>query len=106
MRIPFLYGFLGSMLIAVAIALLLPQLGASGGVLHLELLTHIGVALVFLLSGAGLSTEKLKAGAANWRLHLFVQLFTFPMFPLLRSEKRRVGKDCVRTFRSRWSRIH
>src|SRR3546814_7310171 len=71
------------MLIAVAIALLLPQLGASGGVLHLELLTHIGVALVFLLSGAGLSTEKLKAGAANWRLHLFVQLFTFTMFPLL-----------------------
>ncbi|HEY9545348.1 MAG TPA: bile acid:sodium symporter family protein [Solimonas sp.] len=83
MRIPFLDGFLGSMLIAVAIALLLPQLGASGGVLHLELLTHIGVALVFLLSGAGLSTEKLKAGAANWRLHLFVQLFTFTMFPLL-----------------------
>src|SRR3546814_19909674 len=83
MRIPFLDGFLGSMLIAVAIALLLPQLGASGGVLHLELLKHIGVALVFLLSGAGLSTEKLKAGAANWRLHLFVQLLTFTMFPLL-----------------------
>lgn len=83
MRIPFLDGFLGSMLIAVAIALLMPQLGASGGALHLDLLTHVGVALVFLLSGAGLSTERLKAGAANWRLHLFVQLFTFAMFPLL-----------------------
>lgn len=83
MKIPFLDGFLGAMLVAVAIALLMPQLGASGGVLHLDMLTHIGVALVFLLSGAGLSTEKLKAGAANWRLHLFVQLFTFAMFPLL-----------------------
>src|SRR3546814_16079454 len=98
-----------------------------------------------LLSGAGLSTEKLKAGAANWRLHLFVQLFTFTMFPLLgllvsvsvgrwlpqelmlgffylcvlpstvsssiamtamRSEERRVGKECVSTCRSRWSPDH
>src|SRR3546814_8176269 len=25
---------------------------------------------------------------------------------LLRSEDRRVGKECVRTFRSRWSRYH
>ncbi|NGY05547.1 bile acid:sodium symporter family protein [Solimonas terrae] len=83
MRIPFLDGFLASMLIAIAIALLMPQLGASGGVLHLDTLTHIGVALVFLLSGAGLSTERLKAGAANWRLHLFVQLSTFAVFPLV-----------------------
>lgn len=83
MRIPFLDGFLASMLGAIAIALLAPQLGVSGGVLHLERLTMVGVAIVFLLSGAGLSPAKLKAGAANWRLHLFVQLFTFAVFPLL-----------------------
>ncbi|HET8882271.1 MAG TPA: bile acid:sodium symporter family protein, partial [Solimonas sp.] len=83
MRIPFLDGFLAAMLLAIGVALLAPQLGASGGALHLDWLTHVGVALVFLLSGAGLSTEKLKAGAANWRLHLFVQLSTFAVFPLL-----------------------
>src|SRR3546814_21063780 len=26
--------------------------------------------------------------------------------PLSRSEERRVGKECVRTCRSRWSRVH
>lgn len=83
MRIPFLDGFLASMLIAIVIALLAPQLGASGGLLHLDTVTMIGVSLVFFLSGAGLSTDKLKAGAANWRLHLFVQLFTFAVFPIV-----------------------
>ena len=83
MRIPFLDGFLASMLTAVVVALFVPQLGASGGLLHLEKVTMVGIALVFLLSGAGLSTDRLKAGAANWRLHLFVQLFTFAVFPLV-----------------------
>lgn len=83
MRIPSLDGFLASMLGAIVLALLAPRLGASGGLLHLDRVTAIGVALVFLLSGAGLSTERLKAGAANWRLHLFVQLFTFGLFPLV-----------------------
>jgi len=83
MRIPFLDGFLLSMLTAVAIALAVPSIGTSGGVLHLDTVTAYGVALVFLLSGAGLSVDKLKLGAANWRLHLFVQLFTFGVFPLI-----------------------
>jgi sodium/bile acid cotransporter 7 len=83
MRIPFLDGFLTSMLAAIGVALLWPRLGASGGVLHLDALTQVGVALVFLLSGAGLPVDKLKLGAANWRLHLFVQLFTFALFPVV-----------------------
>ncbi|NKF20730.1 bile acid:sodium symporter family protein [Solimonas marina] len=83
MRIPFLDGFLASMLGAICIAALFPQLGVSGGALHLDHVTQVGVALVFLLSGAGLSVDRLKAGAANWRLHLFVQSFTFIVFPLI-----------------------
>src|SRR3546814_13536941 len=31
---------------------------------------------------------------------------TVPLFPKLRSEERRVGHECVRTFRSRWSPYH
>src|SRR3546814_12443493 len=30
----------------------------------------------------------------------------FQIAPLLRSEERRVGKECVRTCRSRWSPYH
>lgn len=82
-RIPFLDGFLAAMLLATVTALVYPPLGASGGWLHLEHVTNFGVAIVFLLSGAGLSRANLKAGAANWRLHLFVQSFTFIVFPLL-----------------------
>lgn len=82
-RIPFLDGFLAAMLLAIVLALLLPSLGATGGALHLEQVTNIGVSLVFLFSGAGLSRANLKAGASNWRLHLFVQSFTFIVFPLI-----------------------
>lgn len=76
-------GFVLSMLLAVAIASLFPALGASGGLLHLEIVTALGVSLVFFFAGAGLSFDNLKAGATNWRLHLLVQLSTFVLFPLI-----------------------
>lgn len=76
-------GFVLSMLLAVAIASLFPALGASGGVLHLDLITTLGVSLVFFFAGAGLSFANLAAGATNWRLHLLVQLSTFGLFPLI-----------------------
>jgi len=82
MRIP-VDGFLLSMIIAIIVALIVPQLGVSGGFLHLDWVTTVGVGLIFLFSGASLHFDKLKAGAANWRLHLFVQLFTFAVFPII-----------------------
>jgi len=71
------------MLCVVVLAALFPALGASGGVLRLDTVTVAGVALVFLLSGANLSPESLRAGFGHWRLHLLVQSSTFVMFPLL-----------------------
>jgi predicted Na+-dependent transporter len=76
-------GFLLCMLAAVALALVAPWLGASGGPLHLGTVTAIGIALVFFLHGAALSPEALKAGAANWRLHLLVHGSTFVLFPAI-----------------------
>lgn len=70
------------MLAAVTAAALDPALGARNGPLHLGQVTAVGVGLVFFLHGAGLSLERLKAGAGNWRLHLLVQVFTFALFPL------------------------
>lgn len=76
-------GFLLAMISAVVLATFTADWGASGGPLHLDLVTEFGVALVFFFAGAGLSFENLKAGVTNWRLHLLVQLSTFGVFPLV-----------------------
>nr|WP_299698478.1 bile acid:sodium symporter family protein [Hydrocarboniphaga sp.] len=81
-RIPF-DRFLAAMIASVALASLWPTLGASGGPLHLDLVTELGVSLVFFFAGAGLSFASLKDGVTNWRLHLLVQLSTFALFPLI-----------------------
>jgi sodium/bile acid cotransporter 7 len=75
--------FVAAMLGAVALAFLRPGLGASGGALHLELATSVGVGVVFFLHGAALSPKALRDGAANWRLHLLVHASTFGLFPSL-----------------------
>ena len=76
-------GFVLLMIGTVVLAALAPQIGASDGPLHLDVVTEFGVALVFFFAGAGLSFANLKAGVTNWRLHLLVQLSTFGVFPLI-----------------------
>ncbi|WP_375213160.1 bile acid:sodium symporter family protein [Aquabacterium sp.] len=71
-----------AMVAAVAIASVWPQWGRSEGVLHLGRVMDIGVFLLFFLHGMGLSTDSLKKGAAQWRLHLLVQACTYVLFPL------------------------
>jgi sodium/bile acid cotransporter 7 len=76
-------GFLLSMVGVTVLAWLFPGPGASGGWMHPELVTKVGVALIFLLHGLTLSFAALRAGAMNWRLHGFVQTCTYLVFPLL-----------------------
>lgn len=68
---------------AVLLAWLFPEPGARGGSLQPELLNQLGVALIFLLHGLTLPLSSLVAGLCKWRVHLFVQLATFALFPLL-----------------------
>ena len=75
-------GFLLSMLSAIVLALLWPELGGSHG-LPLVTLTQGGIALVFLLHGIMLPPDAVRRGAAKWRLHVLVQATTFVLFPLL-----------------------
>jgi sodium/bile acid cotransporter 7 len=75
--------FLVGMLVAIGLATLTPELGRSGGFLHLGVVTDIGVALVFFLHGLGLSPKAIKEGVSNWRLHIFIQLATFAVYPLI-----------------------
>ena len=75
--------FLLGMLLAVALAWLFPEPGAKGGSLHPELVSKLGVSLIFFLHGLTLSFAALAAGTRKWQLHLLVQLCTFLFFPLL-----------------------
>lgn len=75
--------FLVGMVIAIVLAILTPDIGRSGGGIHLDKLTSIGVAIVFFLHGLGLSPKAIKDGVTNWRLHVFIQTVTFVVYPLL-----------------------
>jgi hypothetical protein len=74
--------FLLGMVAAVTLASIVPDLGRTGGLLHLDAVGDIGVFLIFFLHGMSLSTDSLKHGALRWKLHLMVQLSTFALFPL------------------------
>lgn len=87
--------FLLGMGIAVLLAWLVPAPGAKGGSLHPELITRIGIALIFFLHGLLLSPAALKAGALRWKLHLIIQSATFILFPLLGLAFMAVGKGTV-----------
>ncbi|GLS90742.1 transporter [Psychromonas marina] len=75
--------FLVGMVLAIGLAALSADVGRTGGLIHLDKLTGIGVALVFFLHGLGLSPSAIKAGISNWRLHIYIQLATFLAYPLL-----------------------
>ena len=74
--------FIG-MLVAAVLAWVYPSAGAQGGWLYPEILTKAGVALIFFLHGMSLSFEAMKQGAMNWRLHAFIQIAVFLLFPAI-----------------------
>lgn len=75
--------FLLGLLAAAGLAFVFPGAGARGGWMQPEFLTNAGVALILFLQGWSLPFEKVREGAANWRLHLIVQTFTFAIFPVV-----------------------
>ncbi|MFN7844954.1 MAG: bile acid:sodium symporter family protein [Pirellula sp.] len=74
--------FIG-MLVAAVLAWVYPSAGAQGGWLYPEILTKAGVALIFFLHGMSLSFDAMKQGAMNWRLHAFIQIAVFLLFPAI-----------------------
>ncbi len=75
--------FVLSLPLAVALAWVLPEAGASGGWLKSEVTTKAGVAVIFFFQGLTLPLAQMRAGAMQWKLHVVVQSFTFLLFPLL-----------------------
>jgi len=73
-------------LLIVAVILLayfFPQWGSKSSLLPVNSIASIGISLIFFFYGLKLSSEQLKNGLQNWRLHLLVQSTTFILFPLL-----------------------
>jgi sodium/bile acid cotransporter 7 len=76
-------GFLLGLCAAVGFGFLFPQAGARNGALHPEIVGDGGIALIMFLQGLSIALDKMRAGAANWRLHATIQSFTFVVFPVV-----------------------
>lgn len=75
--------FLVGMIGAVVLASLFSEWGRAGGILHGDKFADIGIAIVFFLHGLGISLQNLKDGLSCWKVHVFVQISTFAVFPLI-----------------------
>src|SRR5690606_12596317 len=74
---PFTLALLG----VVVLGALLPVGGAAADVLGT--VADIAIGLVFFLHGARLQREVVIAGIRQWRLHAFILITTFVVFPVL-----------------------
>lgn len=70
-------------ILTIVIAYFFPTWAVGEGDSSIEIISSIGVSLIFFFYGLKLSFEKLREGLKNWRLHLLVQSTTFLIFPLI-----------------------
>lgn len=75
--------FLGAIIIMVILAYYFPEPGLIQEPISLEEIANYGVSGIFFFYGLKLSTDKLKQGLSNWKMHIVIQLTTFLLFPLL-----------------------
>ena len=75
--------FMIGIVVFIFLAKIAPWIGMKGGPLHPEFtIKYIAVGIIFFNSGLSLKSEDLKAALFHYRLHLFIQTFTFVFFPL------------------------
>ncbi|XP_073988883.1 sodium/bile acid cotransporter 7-like [Rhodnius prolixus] len=76
--------FLCGVLLCILFAEMYPSLGATGGVLQPEWSVKYGaVGVIFFISGLSLRLDDISAAARSYKLHLFIQLFTFLCIPIM-----------------------
>lgn len=70
-------------ILTIVIAYFFPAWAVRENDSSIEIISSVGVSLIFFFYGLKLSFEKLREGLKNWRLHLLVQSTTFIIFPLI-----------------------
>jgi len=76
-------GFIISIISVITIAYFFPRWGTEESNIPINVISTVGVSLIFFFYGLKLSPTKLKSGLKNWKLHLLIQLSTFLIFPFL-----------------------
>ena len=76
-------GFFLLLVVAVALAWLIPAIGAGDGTLSLSSIAGYGISVIFFFYGLKFNRNKLRSDISNWRLHTLIHLTTFILFPLL-----------------------
>jgi sodium/bile acid cotransporter 7 len=76
-------GYLLALVAAILWGLSWPAPVVSGGPLHLDVVTQVGMALIFFFHGGALALATLRAEAGRWQLHALIQGTTYIVFPLL-----------------------
>jgi sodium/bile acid cotransporter 7 len=75
------HAFIFWLLFGVFIAILFPAAGAKGGLFYAELTTQLGLCIIFFFQGLSLPTSELTRGYEPKRLHAFVIVWNYLLFP-------------------------
>ncbi|KAL5011446.1 hypothetical protein ScPMuIL_009997 [Solemya velum] len=76
--------FLIGLVLVIVFAKLSPDFGATGGLLKPEItVKYFAVSLIFLNSGLSLRSEDLTKALFQINIHVFIQCFTFLVFPMV-----------------------
>ncbi|WP_083811069.1 bile acid:sodium symporter family protein [Parvularcula bermudensis] len=62
---------------------LVPGPGAPSSPLRLQMVTQVGIALIFFVHGAAFPRQVIVENARRWPVHLLIQGTTFVLFPLI-----------------------
>ena len=74
--------FLYAIVVFIIFAKFYPWIGRKGGPMYPEFtIKYIAVSVIFFISGLSLKTEDLTAAIFHYRLHAFIQIFTFVFIP-------------------------
>ena len=76
-------GFIVPILGIITIAYFFPQWGTHKNKVLIDMISTLGISLIFFFYGLKLSPTKLKSGLRNWKLHALIQTSTFLIFPIL-----------------------
>ena len=68
---------------SILLAWFFPEWGSPESSIPLDLIASIGISLIFFFYGLKLSSQEIKIGLRNWKLHILVQTTTFLVFPLI-----------------------